>query len=177
MRNAHRLQGLREGFDDLNSESEEASLGELSSMDQHPADVGTETFNRERDLSILENVEAELADVDHAIPAASTTAPTAPCEVLRQTIEDARLEPCRPPASASTTRPWPSGKPASSSAQRTTGGRRRSHHRRRCAVLLRDADRRHRLERQARVWRLTARRSAHIRRPAVRGRTAPMPSA
>jgi RNA polymerase-binding transcription factor DksA len=64
-----RLQSLRDDFasDGLTAESEEASLGELSSLDQHQADVGTETFNRERDLSILENIEAELADVEHAI--------------------------------------------------------------------------------------------------------------
>src|SRR5688572_6766055 len=38
------------------------------------------------------------------------------------------------------------------------------------AVALTDADRRHRLERQARVWRLTARRSAHFALLRVRGR-------
>ena len=64
-----RLQQLRDDFvnEGLNSESEEESLAELSSVDQHQADVGTETFNRERDLSILERVEAELADVEHAM--------------------------------------------------------------------------------------------------------------
>ncbi|MDQ1397232.1 MAG: hypothetical protein QOG64_2491 [Acidimicrobiaceae bacterium] len=40
------------------------------------------------------------------------------------------------------------------------------------AGLLRDEDRRHRLERQARVWRLTARRSAHYAIVKVRGRAA-----
>ena len=64
-----RLGQLRDDFvaDGLTSESEGESLGELSSVDQHPADVGTETFNRERDLSILERVQAELADVEHAL--------------------------------------------------------------------------------------------------------------
>ena len=38
------------------------------------------------------------------------------------------------------------------------------------AVALRDADRRHRLERQARVWRLTARRSVHFAVLRIRGR-------
>lgn len=36
-------------------------------MGQHQADMGTETFERERDLSILEQVEAELGDVEHAL--------------------------------------------------------------------------------------------------------------
>ncbi len=39
-------------------------------------------------------------------------------------------------------------------------------------LALRDEDRRHRLERQARVWRLTARRSAHFAVVKVRGRAA-----
>jgi RNA polymerase-binding transcription factor DksA len=47
--------------------SEADALGELSSADQHPADVGTETFEREKDLSILEHVDAQLADVDAAL--------------------------------------------------------------------------------------------------------------
>jgi DnaK suppressor protein len=40
---------------------------ELSNADQHPADIGTELFEREKDLSILEQVSAELADVERAI--------------------------------------------------------------------------------------------------------------
>ena len=86
-----RLDGLREGFDDLNAESEEASLGELSSVDQHQADVGTETFNRERDLSILENVEAELVDVEHAIRRLDDGS-YGTCEACGKPIDDARLE-------------------------------------------------------------------------------------
>ncbi|HEV7887676.1 MAG TPA: AarF/ABC1/UbiB kinase family protein [Acidimicrobiales bacterium] len=40
------------------------------------------------------------------------------------------------------------------------------------AALLRDEDRRHRLDRQARVWRLTARRGVHYLRLRVKGRAA-----
>jgi RNA polymerase-binding transcription factor DksA len=86
-----RLQEVRAGFDDLNAESEEASLGELSSLDQHQADVGTETFNRERNLSILENVEAELADVEHAIRRLDDGT-YGTCEACGKPIDDARLE-------------------------------------------------------------------------------------
>jgi RNA polymerase-binding transcription factor DksA len=42
------------------------ALDELSLVDQHPSDVGTETFERERDRTILEHVDAQLADVDRA---------------------------------------------------------------------------------------------------------------
>ncbi len=64
-----RLAGLRDEFErsGLTSESESANLSELSGSDQHQADVGTETFDRERDLSIYEQVSAELADVEHAL--------------------------------------------------------------------------------------------------------------
>src|SRR3954453_18117142 len=64
-----RLVGVRTTFDDehFSDESESESVGEISSYDQHQADMGTETFEREKDLSILEQVEAELADVEHAL--------------------------------------------------------------------------------------------------------------
>ena len=64
-----RLEGVRETFADehLNEESESESVSELSSIDQHQADLGTETFEREKDMSILEQVDAELADVEHAL--------------------------------------------------------------------------------------------------------------
>ena len=60
---------MKSDFDDehLTEESEDESLSELSSVDQHQADVGTETFEREKDLSILEQIEAELGDVEHAL--------------------------------------------------------------------------------------------------------------
>ena len=64
-----RLNGLHREFDDehLTEETEGESISELSSLDQHQADVGTETFEREKDLSILEQIDAELADVEHAL--------------------------------------------------------------------------------------------------------------
>lgn len=88
-----RLDRLREGFDadGLTSESEEASLGELSTMDQHQADVGTETFNREADLSILEQVQAELADVEHALRRLDEGT-YGTCEACGRPIDDARLQ-------------------------------------------------------------------------------------
>jgi RNA polymerase-binding protein DksA len=61
-----RLEDLRSNFDD-DQQSELESLGELSSLDQHQADLGTETFEREKDLAILERVEAELVDIEHAM--------------------------------------------------------------------------------------------------------------
>jgi RNA polymerase-binding transcription factor DksA len=64
-----RLEDLRAGFDaqHLHDETEEESFSELSHIDNHPADTGSETFEREKDFSILEQVEAELEDVERAL--------------------------------------------------------------------------------------------------------------
>jgi RNA polymerase-binding transcription factor DksA len=74
-----------------NDESQGANLAELSNMDQHQADVGTETFEREKDLSILENVEAELADIEHALSRLNDGT-YGTCEVCGRPIDDDRLE-------------------------------------------------------------------------------------
>lgn len=43
------------------------STGELSAADNHPADVGTEVFERGRDLAIQETLERELEQIDAAL--------------------------------------------------------------------------------------------------------------
>lgn len=89
----NRLARLRDDFVDqgLTSESESDSLGELSSVDQHQADVGTETFQREADLSLLEQVEAELGDVEHALHRLDDGT-YGTCEACGKPIADGRLE-------------------------------------------------------------------------------------
>jgi RNA polymerase-binding transcription factor DksA len=86
-----RLEDVRSGFDGLNDESERESLSELSGADQHQADVGTETFDREKDLSILEQVEAELADVARALERINEGT-YGTCEACGKPIGDERLE-------------------------------------------------------------------------------------
>jgi len=88
-----RLAGVRSSFDDehLTDQSETESIGEISSYDQHQADTGTETFEREKDLSILEQIEAELADVEHAIRRLDA-GDYGTCEVCGMAIPDERLE-------------------------------------------------------------------------------------
>jgi RNA polymerase-binding transcription factor DksA len=88
-----RLQQVRETFDaeHLPDESESESLAELSGMDQHQADVGTETFEREKDLSILERVEAELVDIEHALERLDDGT-YGTCEACGRAIDDDRLE-------------------------------------------------------------------------------------
>lgn len=89
----NRLEALRDQYvaEGLTSESEDESLSELSSMHQHQADIGTETFNRERDMSILERVEGELADVDHALKRLDNGS-YGTCEACGTPIGEARLE-------------------------------------------------------------------------------------
>ena len=88
-----RLEGVRQSFagENLDSETAQESLSELSSLDQHQADTGTETFEREKDYSILEQVEAELADVEVAIRRIDDGT-YGSCEVCGRAIGDDRLE-------------------------------------------------------------------------------------
>ncbi|MHB8295265.1 MAG: TraR/DksA C4-type zinc finger protein [Acidimicrobiales bacterium] len=88
-----RLAEVRDSLlaDGLETESETESISELSSAAQHQADTGTETFDRERDISILEQVEAELADVEHAL-ARLDEGTYGTCEACGAPIEAERLE-------------------------------------------------------------------------------------
>lgn len=53
---------------DLKVELGEAeSDTELADYDQHPADSASDTFEREKDLSILESLEAELTELGAAL--------------------------------------------------------------------------------------------------------------
>jgi RNA polymerase-binding transcription factor DksA len=71
--------------------SERVALSELSLADQHPADLGTEMFEREKDLSILERIEAERSDVEHALKRLHE-ATYGLCEACGREIAKARLE-------------------------------------------------------------------------------------
>jgi RNA polymerase-binding transcription factor DksA len=88
-----RLEGVRDIFDDenLTEETEQESISELASYDQHQADMGTETFEREKDLSILEQIEAELADVEYALRRLDE-GKYGTCEACGKPIDKDRLE-------------------------------------------------------------------------------------
>jgi RNA polymerase-binding transcription factor DksA len=62
-----RLEQTRAAAQDLVGGNTEEAVQELSTYDQHPADQGTETFERERDTSVLQRVEAQLAEIDAAL--------------------------------------------------------------------------------------------------------------
>jgi DnaK suppressor protein len=62
-----RLQGMVAGLRTESRQEADGQDGELSTVDQHPADSGSETFEREKDLAILESLETELAQVEAAL--------------------------------------------------------------------------------------------------------------
>ena len=62
-----RVEGLIGSLKDDVGTPESEQLSELSDYDQHPADVGTETFEREKDLSILEQLESQLEELQAAL--------------------------------------------------------------------------------------------------------------
>jgi RNA polymerase-binding transcription factor DksA len=62
-----RVSGLIEGLRTDLGTSETDDISELADYDQHPADTATETFEREKDLSILEQLENELAELQAAL--------------------------------------------------------------------------------------------------------------
>lgn len=89
-----RLEALvrdRESETGIGSDTERGSISELSSLDQHPGDIGTETFEREKDFSILEQLEAEIGDLDAALRKIDEGT-YGICEVCGKVIQPERLE-------------------------------------------------------------------------------------
>jgi RNA polymerase-binding transcription factor DksA len=89
-----RLEGLvreRETETGIGTESETESISELSSLDQHQGDIGTETFEREKDFSLLEQLEAEIGDLDAALRKVDEGT-YGICEVCGGPIDPERLE-------------------------------------------------------------------------------------
>ena len=71
--------------------SENDGMSELSDYDQHPADTASETFEREKDLSILEQLEAELAELQAALERVDAGT-YGTDELTGEPIDPARLE-------------------------------------------------------------------------------------
>jgi DnaK suppressor protein len=71
--------------------SDAAGIAEVSSYDQHPADIGTEVFEHEKNQSLLEQLEYELAEIDQAFERLDA-GPYGICEACGKKIPAARLE-------------------------------------------------------------------------------------
>jgi RNA polymerase-binding transcription factor DksA len=87
-----RLLGVRADLlGDAETTGDAASVGELADYDQHPGDVGTEVFEHEKNVSILEQVNAQLSDIDAAFERLEKGT-YGTCEACGRPIEPARLE-------------------------------------------------------------------------------------
>ncbi|MED3563041.1 TraR/DksA C4-type zinc finger protein [Bacillus xiapuensis] len=67
------------------------SMGELSSYDNHPADEGTDLFEREKDIALKEHYELQLRNINHALEAMEKGS-YGKCEVCGKEIPIERLE-------------------------------------------------------------------------------------
>ncbi|NIK75142.1 YteA family regulatory protein [Paenibacillus castaneae] len=67
------------------------STGELSSYDNHPADLGTETFEKSRDLALDETLGERLNDVNNALELLKTDE-YGKCNVCGENIPFERLQ-------------------------------------------------------------------------------------
>jgi DnaK suppressor protein len=72
-------------------EADPVESGELSRVDQHPAELGSETFERELGLTTLTIVEGELKDIDDALRRLDD-GNYGICEECGKPIDEARLE-------------------------------------------------------------------------------------
>jgi DnaK suppressor protein len=88
-----RLVRLRDGVSEETSseESERSELQELSSLDQHPADVGSELFEREKDIAVIGVLETELTDIEVALDRIEAGS-YGTCETCGREIPRERLE-------------------------------------------------------------------------------------
>ena len=84
-----RLLGLKENLTEATEDVEHESSGDPSAGG-HIADAGSELFERSRDLSIVEDLDAQLADIDHAT-ARLTNGSYGSCEACGKPIDAARL--------------------------------------------------------------------------------------
>jgi RNA polymerase-binding transcription factor DksA len=63
-----RVQGLIGELRGEGLDQEEADqVGDISHLPTHPADQASETFEREKDMAILEQLERELAEIEAAL--------------------------------------------------------------------------------------------------------------
>ncbi len=90
-----RQEELRRTVDTLNrrsfDESEQSSVQELSSYDNHPADLASETFEREKDLGLIGNEQVFLDRVGRALEKLDEGT-YGVCDVCGGPIGEGRLE-------------------------------------------------------------------------------------
>lgn len=86
-----RLENEMKNFQDEEKYSQQESTAELSSYDNHPGDVGSETFEREKDLGLKDNTFTLLKQVDDALDKIKSGS-YGICQKCGDRINDERLE-------------------------------------------------------------------------------------
>ena len=85
------LEQTLQNHEHLGQASERDAVGELSAYDNHPGDMGTELYEREKDLGLVEFWHKQLTDVKHALEKIEAGT-YGICEVSGEPIPLERLE-------------------------------------------------------------------------------------
>jgi RNA polymerase-binding transcription factor DksA len=86
-----RVEGVLAAAGRLSARAAEAAERELSSAEQHPAELATETIERELDQSVVNHAETELVELDAAMDRLDGGT-YGLCEGCGQPINEERLE-------------------------------------------------------------------------------------
>ncbi len=81
--------GRSEGRE-VEKQQQRDSTADLSAFDNHPADQGSETFERQRALAIMDRIDARIQEVDEAL-ARLEDGRFGKCEICGQDIPEERL--------------------------------------------------------------------------------------
>jgi DnaK suppressor protein len=86
-----RIEELRTAANRLTADAQEATERELSSAEQHPAELASETIGLELDHSVAQHADLELAELEEAVKRVDS-GKYGQCEACGQEISEARLE-------------------------------------------------------------------------------------
>jgi DnaK suppressor protein len=86
-----RIEELRMAAGRLTADAQEATERELSSAEQHPAELASETIGLEIDHSVQQHAELELAELEEAVKRVDIGS-YGNCEACGKPISEARLE-------------------------------------------------------------------------------------
>jgi RNA polymerase-binding transcription factor DksA len=91
LKERQRLEDLRQAADRLRAGAQEAQERELSSADQHPAELATETIERELDSTVVQHAIGELSEIEAALERLNE-GKYGLCQACGQPISEERLE-------------------------------------------------------------------------------------
>jgi DnaK suppressor protein len=86
-----RIEELCVAANRLTADAQEATVRELSSAEQHPSELASETIGLELDQSVLQHAELELAELELAVQRVDLGS-YGRCEACGNPISEARLE-------------------------------------------------------------------------------------